>query len=325
MAELLRVSFSRIKSRRRCHRQHYYRYIMGIKKKVPIVNMFKGTIVHDMVEAYLQGKKWETVLAKYTKEFNKLFKEEKELHGDLPNNMRRIMEGYIKKWANDKLTYTHVEEKFEFKLMKGIMFVCQLDAAVKDKKKRPWILERKTLKKFPDEEVRLSDIQTVLYLWAWLSIGKKAEGIVWDYVRSKPPTIPQELRSGGLSIAKNIDTDYDTYLGEIQRLKLDPTDYTEKLESLRGTEQNFYRRVYMPISPGVMEKIVDDFKATAREIRDNPESKVRTLDFSCKQCVYYSLCQAELRDLDTDFILKSQYEKTDNAELTNESEEEVEE
>lgn len=318
MSEPVRVSFSRVKTRRRCHRAHHYKYIQGLQRKKPGIALFKGSIVHDMVEAHLIGKDWKKVLKKYEKEFNKLFKEEKEMHGDLPGNMRRIMEGYIEHWKKDKLVYTAVEEKFEFKLDKGIIAVFQIDAAVKDAKKRPWLLERKTPKSFPDEDVRMSDIQTVLYLWAWLSIGRKAQGILWDYVRSKPPTIPDQLKAGGLSIAKNIDTTYDVYLNEIKRLKLNPKDYTEKLDSLKGTDQKFYRRVYMPVSQGVMETIVEDFKTTAREIRDNPDSQVRTLSYDCRQCEFYNLCQAELRDLDTDFILKSQYERSDRVEIKDE-------
>jgi len=37
-------------------------------------------------------------------------------------------------------------------------------------------------------------------------------------------------------------------------------------------------------------------------------SRIRTIDRTCKQCDYLSLCQAELRGLDADFIRKSEYQ-----------------
>lgn len=308
----IRVSFSRIKTWRRCHKAHWYKYVMGIQRRQSPTGMFKGRIVHDMVEAYLTGKDWKTVLKHYVDQYNRLFPEERELFGDLPNDMRRIMEGYIRRWKNDGLKYISVEEKFEFPLEKGITFVFQLDAIVEDSKKRQWLLERKTPKKFPDEQVRLSDIQTLMYTWALSKVRKKNKlvGVVWDYVRSKAPTIPETLKKGGLSIAQNIDTDHYTYLEAIKANKLDPKEYQEKLQALKSVEDRFYRRVYMPISESARNIVVNDMLSTAREIRANPNSDTRSLDYTCGQCMYFNLCQAELRDLDLEFILKKDYIKT---------------
>lgn len=309
MTELLKVSFSRIKLWRRCRKAHWYKYVLGVQRKRAPAGMHKGRIVHDMVEAYLRGQKWEKILAEYVKAYNKMFAEEKEMYGDIPNDMRRIMEGYIRQWDKDGLKYITIEERFEFPIEKGLNFVFQLDALVVDKKKREWLLERKTPKKFPDEQIRLSDIQTLLYTWALNKVGKgkKVAGVMWDYVRSKPPTIPEVLKKGGLSIAQKIDTDHYTYLKAIKDNKLDPKDYAEKLSDLEPIKDKFYRRVYMPISESARDIVVNDMITTAREIALNPKSETRTLDYTCRQCQYFNLCQAELRDLDVDFILKNEY------------------
>lgn len=307
----LRVSFSRIKSRRRCHRQHYYKYTENIERKRPPISMYKGRIVHDLLEANLTGGKWQKKLAEFEKQYKKLFREERDELGDVPGDMKRVMHGYLDFWAKDGLKYLEVEQKHEVELTKNIVFSFRLDAVVQDKKKRKWVFERKTPKKFPNEDVRLADVQTLLYTWALGRLGVKTDGVLWDYVRSKPPTIPEPLKRGGLSIAQDMDTDYNTYLAAIKRHKLNPRDYKEKLESLKGSEANFYRRVYMVVSDDVVDTLVDDMMHTAKDILKDPDSKVRTLSFDCNGCQYFQLCQAELRGLDTDFIRKSQYTKTE--------------
>lgn len=324
MAEPLRVSFSRIKAWRRCHKAHWYKYMLGVQRKRVPSGMYKGRIVHEMVEAYLRGEKWEKVLAGYVKEYNKMFAEEREMYGDIPNDMRRIMEGYIRQWNKDGLKYIAIEKKFEFPIEKDLLFVFQIDAVVRDKKKREWLLERKTPKKFPDEQIRLSDIQTLLYTWALDQVGRGGlTGVLWDYVRSKPPTVPEVLKKGGLSVAQNIDTDYYTYMEAIKANKLNPKDYAVKLSDLETSSRDkFYRRVYMPVSETARGIVVNDLITTAREIKENPKSDTRTLDYTCRQCQYFNLCQAELRDLDVDFILKTEYVNTEDD--TNESETEEE-
>lgn len=325
MPEVLRTSYSRIKSWRRCHNQHYYKYILGIERKQPPLGIFKGKIMHDMLEAHLSGKNYKAVLSKYQKEYNKLFSAEKAELGDIPAEMGRIMANYLKYWKNDGLKYLKVEEKFEVKPSKNLIFVFQLDALVQDRKKRNWLFERKTPKKFPEEDVRMADLQTLLYVWGLEQSKIKVEGILWDYVRSKPPTQPEVLKRGGLSIAQNMDTDYDTYMGAIKKNKLNPKDYREKLKSLEGSEEKFFRRVYMTAPPDLVKILVNDMIKTSEEIQQNPTCRIRSLSFDCKQCMFHNLCQAELRGLDTDFILKSQYTKSmrgDSSETETEAEEE---
>lgn len=167
----------------------------------------------------------------------------------------------------------------------------------------------------------MADLQTLLYVWGLEKNKTQVEGILWDYVRSKPPTEPEVLKKGGLSIAQNIDTDYDTYLEAIKKNKLKPRDYQEKLKSLEGASEKFFRRVYMTAPPDVVKQLVKDMVITSEEIQKNPGCRVRSLSFDCKQCMFHNLCQAELRGLDTDFILKSQYTKSKRGDL---SEDEIE-
>jgi hypothetical protein len=81
----------------------------------------------------------------------------------------------------------------------------------------------------------------------------------------------------------------------------------------------------MSVSGEVMNTVVQDMIETAKEIKRNPESKVRTMTFDCDRgCEFFALCQAELRGIDTDFIKKSQYEKSDYEGTDNEENEDEE-
>jgi hypothetical protein len=148
-------------------------------------------------------------------------------------------------------------------------------------------------------------------VWAApLSGYSKLSGVIWDYIRTKPPAVPEQLKNGELTKRKNIDTTYDTYLGEINRLKLNPKDYAEILSQLKPrADMDFFQRIRLP-TPGkdLIYNVVHDATETAKEIqRLGGVSKVRSMDRTCKQCEFYSLCSAEFRGHDSDFIRKSEY------------------
>src|SRR5690606_1489589 len=44
-------------------------------------------------------------------EYNKMFEEEKEQYGDLPNDLRTILQGYEKRYRDDGLTYLELNGK----------------------------------------------------------------------------------------------------------------------------------------------------------------------------------------------------------------------
>jgi len=190
------------------------------------------------------------------------------------------------------------------------------------------VMETKTHKRLPDDDVRLMNLQTVLYTWVVPQLeefeGQETKGVLWNYIRTKPPAIPELLKSGSLSQRRNIDSDYDTYLAEIRKHGLNPDDYVSVLSVLEGKQDQFFRRIHFPRPPQDLTRaVLRDLIITAEEIVDylgigwseydldtrlRPRLYRNLSSFQCKGCAYRPLCEAELFDMDIDFVKKSLFQ-----------------
>lgn len=322
ISETLTLSFSKAKVWRRCRQEFHYKYVDHLERKLPAVPLIRGNIIHELLATWMSGGNWREKLASYVDKYDRLFQEEKELYGDLPSDIERIMENYVKKYQDDQMEYLAIELPFSVELIPGVNFNGRIDSLVRDADKGLWVMETKTHKRLPDDDVRLFNLQTVLYTWVVPQLeqfkGQKTKGVLWNYIRTKPPVIPERLRSGGLSQRKNIDTDYDTYLTEIRKYGLHPDDYAPVLSALENRQDQFFRRIYFPRpSPKLIQSVLRDMIITAGEIQaymseDDTENKpqlYRNLNsFQCKNCAYRALCEAELFDLDLSFVKKSMFQ-----------------
>jgi len=309
-----RTSHSKIKSWRTCRNQAHYRYIEKlepVKKAKPLVI---GSIGHEMLEERIEGGNPENVLAQAQKVYDQLFREEQETYGDIIGDLRSMISGYVKRYANDGLKYLKIkgkraEHEAEIDLGNGIVLVVKLDAIAETADGRVWAMEHKFKKSIPDEDERFFDIQTAIYTEFPAAFGvAKFTGTLWDYIRTKPPTVPELLKKGGLSRAKSIDTTPEVYLAAIKANNLDPADYQDVLNELRGKENDFHRRVPMPRNRTLGKSLVEDIKQSSLIMqRDLGKDRSRTIDKHCKWCSYRTLCRAELLGLDADFVRKHDY------------------
>lgn len=334
------VSQSVIKDWRKCHMLYHYRYIQLLKRRRPKIQLIRGQIIGQCIDALAAARskikgheRWTDVLARYAKQYDQLFREEQEYYGDLIGDIEKIITRYQKLYSTDRFLYTKGEDglpyelHLELEIDKGIVFTGHIDKMPRDPQGRVWDMDHKTHKKIPDAEDRLADLQQVFYVWAApLSGYPKLAGVIWDYIRTKPPAVPELLKSGELSKRKNIDTDYETYLNAILEHELDVGDYKEILNELKPRGyMDFFQRVQLPSPPkSMVEQVVRDAVLSSQEIRQKGgTSKVRSMTFQCKQCEFFELCQAEFRGLDSEFIRKTCYE-TNKEPKHDHSQEEIE-
>jgi len=266
--------------------------------------------MHELLEAHYTNYGWEARLGELTKDFDKLFDEEKELYGDLPNICRAIMQSYLYHYREEDRTFEVVaaEEVVRVPLPHGHTLEFKFDAIVEDEFGR-WLMEHKTHRTIPHADYRFLDMQTGKYVWGLNKAGKYGEitGVIWNYIRTKEPTKPQLTKLGRLS-RRRIDTDVLTFYNALKEYGLDPRDFRDVLSRLKQ-HQTFFRRERVPKPTKVIETLVKETVVIADEI-ERGFQPVRAIDRSCEfSCSFKDLCIVELYGGDEKDVLKRQYRK----------------
>jgi hypothetical protein len=279
---------------------------------MPSKPLLTGTILHEMLDAYATGGDPWKIFKKHERIVKKFIQEDPETYEGLMDKIRVVFSNYIEYYEDDGLRFEASELEIVVDLGESLELVVHIDKVVSDKEKRLWIMDHKGHKSIPSADDRMSDIQLIFYPWAWNKKYPKrqATGIIWDYLRTKAPVVPELLKNGELSQRKNMDTTYDTYKKAIKDNKLDVTNYAGFLEYLKGQANSFYERVFLPVANDHQLKVViDDLMSTGREIRDHGTTlKDRNLNtWTCRGCSFKDLCLAELKGLDSSFIRKSKF------------------
>lgn len=326
-----KVSQSKVKQWRKCRQAYHYKYIDKLRRR-RIKRPFKfGTIIHSMLEAHANGDDPFEVLEKISFDEHKLFAAEKEMYGDIIKDIGVIMQEYFDFWGEDSLRMLrhdgkYAEHEFNIEIAKDIVMTGKIDGVAKANKLK-WLVEHKSFKKMPTEDTRWRNLQSAVYfrvieITDW---WKNLDGICWDYTKSKPPTVPQLLKSGELS-EKNIDTLPSVVLRAIRKHKLNPKDYKKLITDAENNRRHYFLRIYTPINKPVVDRIFTGFVETAKEIAQDHGTKCdKNIDLHCGYCDYEPLCRAELTNSDVDFIKEREYyidedKKEDNDEKERDAE-----
>jgi len=315
--EVFEVSHSKIKLARRCLKAYEYRYLQKLQKRVKSRPLIVGTLVHSCLEMYFRDGHYLPAITEWKKgEFSKMFVEEQALHADVIPLAKQLIRGYIKNWEHTGLTMVWVEKDFRVEISPGIFLVGKIDGKARENKRVTWLVEHKTCKKMPGEEVRIFDTQVLLYNAALHLIGEEpTNGVIWDYLRTKLPTRPKLLAKGdALSVAQNIDTTREVYEREIRKHGFNVAGYQDILESLDSRRDQFYRQIKLPMNRGMGQTILDEVVLTAGLMQalesmyhSGKNCMTRNLTRDCSWCDYSTLCHAELRGEDTSFLMKHDY------------------
>lgn len=309
---IINVSQSKVKSWRNCRKQFYYKYVELLKKKKVKRPFTFGTIVHSMLEAFAEGDDPFEVLDKIELEKGAYFRREVEMYGNIIEDLRTIMRDYFDFWGEHSLIYIRKnkrssEHEFRVEIESGLWFTGRIDGAGKARKMR-WVVENKSFTRAPSEDERWRSVQAAVYFRAFEMMGwEQFDGVLWNYICSKPPTIPEMLKSGEWS-QKKIST-IPTRLREwAKENKVDLKKLPNLMESATENQSNYFFRVYNPVKFRVVDILFNDFLETAREIRDMfGKVQSRNIGRHCSWCDYEPLCRAELTGSDVEFLKSREY------------------
>lgn len=320
MTEEVHFNQSRIKVFNRCPKQYEYKYIDLLEPKRKSRPLFLGSWVHSALETHYTKGDWRVGHKLYVDQWNKLFKEEKlalqvkgkKLGAPLPELVERIIKSYLWYYRDDGWKPVMVEQILEVEtplVIKGKRFVFKgrLDLVVEDDEGLLWLVDHKTASTIPQAtSFHAMDPQLMLYPWAAkIQYGIDLAGIVYNYVKSKPPSIPKLNKDKSLSRRK-ISTDYPTLVRFLKANGYDINDFREVLIPLRK-KSDFLRRYRLPREPFVTKEILKDTLSTVKRIEDTKRF-VRVITRDCsRQCAYHNLCRAELNGFDTQMMRTSDF------------------
>jgi len=317
----VRGSLTKMNVVSRCLRKAYYAYVMNLKRAVAPIAPTRGILGHECLANLYRGKDWQAPIMKVSIDLSKVFEEEREDYASLPGDMFRLMRGYILTYQGDKDWKIHaVEESFLVTTPGGHELEGRIDLIIEDSTGL-YVVDHKFVGVVPEDSVRFMDAQTAIYQYVGDVLGLEPAGVIFNYIRTKAPTVPRLLKNGTMSRAK-IDTDPATYIKALKDNGLDPADYADFIATL--SNRSFYNRFKLPRPRHLVKAVLSDFDrwmTVLEECGGDKDKYPRSLSKNCSwDCEFYRICQCELAGVDPSDIIEMYY--TDRRDDSGENEEE---
>jgi len=322
MTDLIQVNFnqSRIKTFNRCPKQYDYKYNQLLEPKRKVRPLFLGSWVHACLETHYRDGDWKIGHREYTAQWDKLFDEEKialqsrgkTVGPPFPELVERIMKSYLWYYREDHFVPYMVEQILEVPTPlkingKQFVFKGRLDLIMRDTDDDTlWLWDHKTASTIPQAtSFHAMDPQLMLYPWgAQEQYGIEIAGIYYNYVRSRPPSIPKLNKDGSLSKRK-ISTDYPTLYRFLKENGYSPNDFAHILRPMMH-QSDFLRRYKLPREAVVTREVLLDTLSVVKRI-DETKRWTRTITRDCMRCSYHDICRSELNGFDTTLMREKNF------------------
>ena len=308
----MKVSQSKVNTWRTCHKKYDYRYNQKLRKKRTKRPLVFGSIVHSMLEAHIDGKDMFETLAHYEKENKQLFINESLEYGNLVEDIRLIMTDYLEHYKDDPITYLKMngqksEFEFEIEIYPGILMNGVIDGLARYRGLRA-VVDHKSFKRMPNEDARWRNLQGSVYIRTIDMLGwKPVDGMLWNYLHSRPPSKIDTLKDGSIS-RKKVNTLPIVLKEKIHELGLRRIDHRDMIKSLEINRQNYFLRRFTPVSKNVVDMVFGDFIESAKQIAEfGDRFNARNIGNHCSWCDYEGLCRAALTGGDEEFLIKREY------------------
>lgn len=179
-----------------------------------------------------------------------------------------------------------------------------------------WCTDYKFRKSLAPDDDETFNLQNAVYAYACEKLGIDITGtMTWQHLNT-PASEPKLNKDGTVSRAK-IKTTWTKYREFCEEHGIDWTDYEEEMtEKLKDIE--FFRATYEYRNSETINNIFEQcivpasfgiWNARNGSYTCKGESALykSLYPWNCKMCQYKSLCQAELRNYDTDAIIAREY------------------
>lgn len=332
---MFHVSLSAVQTFQRCETRYHYQYVRGLRQRVKDLAPQRGIVLHDYLENYytLIAQLPDGDTAHITALLGTLEKYGPRLaaaaqaafmmgdevqaaeYNELPAVVERIANRYyLARGQADAQRYVPllVEERVSVKLSPDIVSAAVVDMVLRDKQTgRVGLVEHKSTANVPQTSVRLRDFQTILYADILRAErGINIDYVLWNYLSTKEPTVPEQLKTGGLTHAKNIDTTWEIYAHALAANGLPEDQYQDMRERLEGRELTRFFPRYEQVIVADSKLLIRDYITQATRIAElvddwhaGVKAPIRHLSRDCDYCPFYKLCEATLMGGDAEDLV----------------------
>jgi hypothetical protein len=312
---LFKISNSKANTWRRCPKKYEYKYVQRLRRKQKALPLEKGTWMHELLQTFYDAGDWRKTHKRLTKKFYRLFEDERQMLGNLPDECERIMRAYLRQYEEEDghLRIVDTELNEYVTLPNGLRIQIIVDLVYEDDMGL-WAMDHKFRGQFADPESMRLDPQLTLYYWGLEVLGYPCVGTVYNEVLTKPPVIPKlTAKTGRLEKRKNIFTDQYTYAKTVKEHGFSLSDYTDILRVIGLSQKDrFFKRTYMPRDKHMVRNVMRDLNDTAVEImRAERDGRFpRSFDKSCKfSCEFKDLCLTQFHGGDGESIIKAYFNR----------------
>lgn len=342
------VSLSAVGLFQHCEQAYYYKYMQGVRRRIPDVPMRRGILVHEYLEAYYRqlldtigGRKAkneyyvEQAMRAHQEALLKLQTTAQEqlaelgriaeiidsgdlLHqlAELPAVTTRIAQRYFAAHGRqDAVDYEvlYVEEPVTVTLTNDACSTGVVDLITR--RRRDGVIhlwEHKSTISVPPTSVRLRDLQTLLYSAKVATLyDLEVDEIMWNYLRTKEPTVPDILKNGTVTTRKDLDTTWEVYADALRLTGADPMEekYVEMRQRLAGRENSVFFPRFIATTVLSADRVLDDYIRVAERIVqrraewEDGDTPVMHLSRDCERCDFSPLCLATLTGGDPEALI----------------------
>lgn len=315
-----RVSYSKISKWQTCKYAFHLRYSEKLRKRQKAKALQTGALIHLMIDADANGDNPMAALERAVKKAGPMFASERDEFNQMIDDIRAIMKDYfLMKWGDGELKYLRknqksAEHEFEVNLAPGILLTGKLDGlAITQANKRRWLVENKSFSRMPNEDHRWRNLQGNIYHHVVRLLGlPPLDGLCWNYIRTKPPSVPQLLKNGKIS-QKRLDTLPSKLHEFFKKNKINPGEYSRMLSTADQNRSQYFIRVFSPVRPKVVARVVRDFIEEAQIMAEyDGKWKTKSIGRHCEWCEFEPICRAELTGGDADYVRKKEYYHRDD-------------
>lgn len=301
----MKFSISSLRTAGKCLKQYGFRYDYGYRSRSATKAQIVGTLVHLALEHIWKGSSYAEPVEQAYEKWRKELPANHPERGlpTVQSTVQSIIDGYIPFRASIKSELVAVEWDFSQSYPWGDELFGRIDR-----------IERYPAGIFP---VEIKTSHTIDESWArrlafdlqcrgYLDVvakkfGEKPAGMIFEMIRSEPPSPPRVLNNGKLSKDKNQSTTYELYQQAVAALPADQrSSYDDHLDWLQRARGTFYRRFLINRDEIDLADFETEFEALAGAVKSGARWRS---PWACNWCEFFDICPPGQHDPSTAHLL----------------------